>query len=277
MAATISRAGHTVMVWNRDRDKAEAVARDAGCSVMGSASQAASAADFVITSLANDAAVRDVYLSDDGIVAGVRPGTIVIDTSTVDPETVVEVGAAVDAAGATFVDCPVSGSVSVVEAGNLTVMAGGETEDVEAARPVLEPIAARIVHTGPRGTGAAMKLAINALVHALNTALSEALVLAERSGVDRLTAYEVFASGATGAPFVQYKRQAFEDPENAAVAFSLELVQKDMELITGLGERSGVPMPTARTVLELIKEANEAGFADRDMSAVAEYLRERAN
>lgn len=276
MAATISRAGHTVMVWNRDRDKAEAVARDAGCSVMGSASEAASAADFVITSLANDAAVRDVYLSDDGIVAGVRPGTIVIDTSTVDPETVIEVGAAVDTAGATFVDCPVSGSVSVVEAGNLTVMAGGEAEDVEAARPILEPIAARIVYTGPRGTGAAMKLAINALVHALNTALSEALVLAERSGVDRLTAYEVFASGATGAPFVQYKRQAFEDPENAAVAFSLDLVQKDMELITGLGERSGVPMPTARTVLELIKEANEAGYADRDMSAVAEYLRERA-
>src|SRR5690606_9234138 len=121
-----------------------------------------------------------------------------------------------------------------------------------------------------------MKLAINTLVHALNTALSEALVLAERSGVDRLTAYEVFASGATGAPFVQYKRQAFEDPENAAVAFSLDLVQKDMELITGLGERSSVPMPTARTVLELSKEANEAGYADRDMSAVAEYLRERA-
>ncbi len=277
MAATIARAGHTVMVWNRNRDKAEAVARDTGCSVVGSASEAARAADFVITSLANDAAVRDVYLSDDGIVAGVRPGTIVIDTSTVDPETVVEVGAAVDAAGATFVDCPVSGSVSVVEAGNLTVMAGGEATDVEAARPVLEPIAARIVYTGPRGTGAAMKLAINALVHALNTALSEALVLAERSGVDRLTAYEVFASGATGAPFVQYKRQAFEDPENAAVAFSLDLVQKDMELITGLGERSGVPMPTARTVLALIKEANEAGYADRDMSAVAEYLRERAN
>lgn len=273
MASTIMRAGHPVMVWNRSPEKAQAVARDLGCPVMGSAAEAAAAADYVISSLANDAAVLDVYLSDEGVVAGIRPGSVVIDTSTVDPETVTRVGAAVDAAGGTFVDCPVSGSVSVVEAGSLTIMAGGEIEAVAAARPVLEPIASRIVHTGPRGTGAAMKLAVNALVHALNTALSEALVLAERSGIDRRTAYEVFASGAAGAPFVHYKREAFENPEDAPVAFSLDLVEKDMDLITGLGRRVGVPMATANTVLDLIREANRAGFADRDMSSIAEYLR----
>ncbi len=275
MALTIQRAGHPVMVWNRNREKAEAIARDTGCVVMGSAAEAAAAADYVITSLANDAAVRDVYLSDTGIVAGVRRGTVVIDTSTIDPETVAAMGAAVDAAGAVFADCPVSGSVSVVEAGSLTIMVGGTPDVVDAVRPVLEPIAARIVHTGPRGTGAAMKLAVNALVHALNTALSEALVLAERSGIERSTAYEVFASGAAGAPFVQYKRQAFEHPDSTPVAFSLDLVEKDMELITGLGRRLGVPMPTAGTVLELIREANGAGYAERDMSAIAAYLRER--
>ncbi|HEX6946603.1 MAG TPA: NAD(P)-dependent oxidoreductase [Acidimicrobiia bacterium] len=276
MASTIMRSGLPVTVWNRSRDKADELAGRIGCTVAESAASAAAGAAYVITSLADDAAVKAVYLGDDGVASGVGPGQVVIDTSTIDPATVHEIGAAIDAAGATFLDCPVSGSVSVVEAGNLTIMAGGEAAEVEAARPALDPIAARIIHTGPRGTGAAMKLAINSLVHALNVALSEALVLAERAGIDRKIAYEVFASGASGAPFVQYKRQAFEDPENAAVAFSLDLVQKDMELITGLGQRTGTPMAAADTVLRLVREANEAGFADRDMSAVAEFLRGRA-
>ena len=159
MASTIQRAGHPVTVWNRSRAKSDAVARQIGCAVAETAAEAAAAADYVITSLANDVAVREVYLSEQGLVSGLRPGTVVADTSTVDPETIAEVGAAVDAADAIFLDCPVSGSVSVVEAGNLTVMAGGEPGEVDAIRPVLEPIAARVVHTGPRGTGSAMKLA----------------------------------------------------------------------------------------------------------------------
>lgn len=276
MASTIVRSGHPVTVWNRSQEKAQAVADRAGCAVAPTVREAVSDTEYIITSLANDAAVRDVYLGEDGIAAAVGPGQIVIDTSTIDPATVLEVGKALDAAGAIFLDCPVSGSVSVVEAGNLTIMAGGEPDEVEAARPALDPIAGRIIHTGPRGTGAAMKLAINSLVHVLNVALAEALVLAERAGIDRHTAYEVFATGATGAPFVQYKRQAYEDPDNTPVAFSLDLVQKDMELITGLGERTGTPMAAAGLVLDLIREANEAGFADRDMSAVADYLRGRA-
>jgi 3-hydroxyisobutyrate dehydrogenase-like beta-hydroxyacid dehydrogenase len=276
MASTIARSGLTVTVWNRSADKARAVAERVGCEVAGTAAEACAGADYVITSLADDAAVKAVYLSDDGICSGVGPGQVVIDTSTIDPATVIEVGEAVDATGARFLDCPVSGSVSVVEAGNLTIMAGGTAADVEAVRPALDPIAGRIIHTGARGTGAAMKLAINSLVHAMNVALAEALVLAERAGIDRKVAYEVFASGATGAPFVHYKRQAFEDPENTPVAFSLDLVQKDLELITGLGERTGTPQPAAKTALDLVREANEEGYGERDMSAVAEFLRGRA-
>ena len=123
------------------------------------------------------------------------------------------------------------------------------------AQPVLDALATRVIHVGARGSGAAAKLAVNSLVHGLNIALSEALVLAERAGVDRTTAYEVFASGAAGAPFVQYKRAAYEHPETTAVAFSLDLVAKDLELITGLGARVGAPKAQAETGLELVRQA----------------------
>ncbi len=277
MASTIAGAGFPVTVWNRTRDKAEAVAEAAGCRVVDAAAEAVASADFVITSLADDAALREVYLAGDGVVASVKPGALVIDTSTVDPNTVIEVGDAVEAAGAAFIDGPVSGSVSVVESGNLTIMAGGSAEDVERARPVLAPISARVVHTGPRGTGAATKLAVNCLVHGLNVALSEALVLAERAGVDRKVAYDVFASGAGGAPFVHYKRDSYERPDETPVGFTLELVEKDLELITALGRRSGVPMAQAETGLALVREVNEAGYSERDLSAIAVYLRERSS
>jgi 3-hydroxyisobutyrate dehydrogenase/2-hydroxy-3-oxopropionate reductase len=118
---------------------------------------------------------------------------------------------------------------------------------------------------------------VNGLVHGLNVALAEALVLAERAGVDRATAYEVFVSGAGGAPFVQYKRAAYEHPDEAQVAFSLDLVAKDLELITGLGEKVGAPMSQARTGLDIVRRAMAAGLGQRDMSAIAIYLRGEAN
>ncbi len=130
-----------------------------------------------------------------------------------------------------------------------------------------------MIHVGDRGAGAATKLAVNGLVHGLNVALSEAVVLAERAGVDRATAYEVFASGAGGAPFVQYKREAYEHPDDVPVAFSLDLVEKDLELITGLGERVGAPMRQAETSLDIVHRAIADGFGERDLSAVAVFLR----
>lgn len=273
MAGTISRAGFRTVLWNRDASKAERVAEATGALVAASAADAASRADVVLSSLADDEALLHVYLGDEGIVQGIGAGAVAVDTSTVDPQTVSAVGAAVDAAAAGFLDCPVSGSVSLVEAGTLTIMAGGDAEVLERARPVLEALASRVIHVGGRGAGSATKLAVNDLVLGLNLALSEALVLAERAGVDRATAYEVFASGAGGAPFVQYKREAYEHPEDAAVAFSLDLVAKDLHLITGLGERVGAPMPQATTGLDVVRRAIEDGLGARDISAIAVYLR----
>lgn len=272
MVGTLARAGFPVTVWNRDVAKAQAVAARVGASVADTPAHAARS-DVVLTSLADDTAVRTVYLDPGGIVAGIRPHTVAVETSTIDPETVRAVGSAVDATGAGFIDCPVSGSVATVEAGALTVMAGGDPAQIRRAMPVLDALAARVIEAGPRGAGAVAKLAVNGLVHGLNVALSEALVLAEKAGVDRATAYEVFASGAGGAPFVQYKRSAYEHPDTASVAFSLDLVAKDLELITALGERVGAPMEQAQTDLEIVRKAIAQGLGERDLSAIAVYLR----
>lgn len=268
----IARAGFDVTLWNRDVDKAAGLAAEIGGTVASTPAEAATA-PIVITSLADDAAVRAVYLGADGIRSGCGAGTVVVDTSTIDPDTSRVVGDEIDKTGAGFLDGPVSGSVSTVESGSLTVMVGGNPALIDQVRPALEPIAARIIHVGGRGAGTATKLAVNTLVHGLNGALAEALVLAERAGVERDIAYEVFASGAGGAPFVQYKRAAYLEPDAAPVAFSMDLVAKDLELITGLADRVGVDMAQAKAGLATTRRAIEAGLGARDMSAIAVLLR----
>lgn len=275
MARRFHDTGFDLVVWNRDPAKSASISTNTGATVAGSAAEAAAIADVVVTSLADDAALDAVYLDKGGIVEGIGPGTIAVETSTVDPGTIQRVGEAIDATGAGFVDCPVSGSVSTVEAGALTIMAGGDEALVDIIDPILTAIARRVVRVGPRGSGAACKLAVNSLLHGLNVALSEALVLAERAGVDRKTAYEVFASGAAGAPFIDYKREAYESPDEAVVAFSLDLVAKDLELITGLGAKVGAPMDQARASLDIVRNAIGEGMGDADLSAVAVYLRGR--
>jgi len=275
MAGRLAGAGHEVTVFNRTGARADAVAGAHGVAVARTAREAAQAAEVVVVSLADDAAVRAAYGGDDGLVAGLGADTVVADTSTVDPETVRGLAARVEAAGARLVDTPVSGSVSTVEAGKLLVMAGGDAEALERARPALAAFASRVVHLGPLGAGATMKLVVNAVVHALDAALSEALVLAERSGVDREAAYDVLGSSAVAAPFVAYKREAFLHPEETPVAFALDLVAKDLDLAAGLARRVGAPMAQLAANRDLVRDAVEAGFGDRDLSALAVYLRDR--
>ena len=270
MVGTLRRAGFDVVAWNRDRGKCHAVAHTSGAEVAEGAAEAASAADVAITSLADDAAVEAVYAD---AVEGFHAGQVVLEMSTIAPETVRKVARSVQGRGATMLDAPVSGSVPVVERGELLIMVGGDPDALERARPVLEALSSTIIHVGELGTGATMKLAVNALVHGLAVALSESLVLAERAGVERTIAYEVFASGAAAAPFVLYKRAAFERPDETPVAFSLELVAKDLDLILALAERVGAPMPQADTNRDEVRSALAAGMGKRDMSALAGYLR----
>jgi len=170
-------------------------------------------------------------------------------------------------------DAPVSGSVPLAEAGTLTIMAGGEAADLERARPALELLSARIFHMGPLGTGATIKLAVNSVVFGLSQSLAESLVLAERAGVDRALAWEVFKAGAIGAPYVQYKRDAFVEPGTHPVAFSLDLVAKDLRLILGFAEEVGAAMPQTTLNLEQVTETARSLGGDRDLADVAVRLR----
>jgi 3-hydroxyisobutyrate dehydrogenase-like beta-hydroxyacid dehydrogenase len=275
MGARIRGAGLPLVVANRTREKAEALAARTGARVAGTPREAASGADVVVTSLTDDDAARATYLGLDGIVAGLRPGAVVADTSTIAPSTTRALAAAVADAGGTLIDTPVSGSVATVQAGTLLVMAGGDEAALEVARPALATFASRIEHLGPVGAGATMKLAVNALVHAINVALSEALVLAERAGVDREQAYDVIAAGAAGAPYVQYKRASFLDPEGTPVALALWLVAKDLALAADLAAAVGAPVAQLAKNRAIVDAAITAGFGDADLSSVAAYLRER--
>jgi 3-hydroxyisobutyrate dehydrogenase-like beta-hydroxyacid dehydrogenase len=273
MIGRLRSGGADVIVYNRTRERAEKVASQTGADVADTAREAANSAGTVIVSLADDRAVEEVYTADEGIIAGLNPGTVVADTSTIDPRTVRRIAKLVEEARAGHLDAPVSGSVSVVERGELTIMAGGRGDDLDAARPVLDVLATRVFHMGDHGTGAAMKLAVNAVVGALNLAIAEALVLAEKAGIERSAAYEVFASSAVAAPYVLYKREAFEQPNDTPVAFSLNLVAKDLDLVLELARRVGVPMEQAATNREAVQRALDAGYGEADLSAIAEFLR----
>jgi 3-hydroxyisobutyrate dehydrogenase len=273
MAGTLCRAGFPVTVWNRTRATAEAVAARIGAAVAVTAHEAVAQADVVVSSLADDAAVNAIYTEAGGAVAGLRPGTVVLETSTVAPRTVRDIEPGITKRGAALLDAPVSGSVAFVEKGQLTVMIGGDAAAITRARPVLDALATKVFHMGELGTGATMKLAVNALVHAINVALSEALVLAERAGVDRHIAYDVFSAGACAAPYLLYKRAAFEHPDNAAVAFKLDLAVKDLDLILALAADVGATMNQAAVNRATAAAAAATGLGEQDLTSIATFLR----
>lgn len=275
MAVNVARAGFSLRVHNRTRQRAEDFSRAFdGVRPCASPAEVVAEAGMVITMLADGEAVDAVYLGEQGLLASSRPGTVFVDMSTIGPDHVAALAGKVDGVGGSLVDAPVSGSVARAESADLLVMAGGDPGAVETARPVLEVIGARVLHVGPSGAGATMKLVVNTIVYGLNQSVSEALVLAERAGLDRLLTYEVFANSAIAAPFVHYRREAFERPGEVPVAFRVDLASKDLRLILDLGHRVGADLRQARTNLAVLEEAEAAGLSDQDVSAVARYLRD---
>jgi 3-hydroxyisobutyrate dehydrogenase-like beta-hydroxyacid dehydrogenase len=274
MARALAAGGAEVVLHNRTLDRARELAAELGAGVAESAAEAAASVDVAITMLTNGDAVRETWDGPDGLVAGGHSGGVLVDSSTVPPDTIASFEAAVHERGSGILDAPVSGSTKLAEEGQLTIMAGGSAEDLERARPALDLLARQVDHVGPLGSGAALKLAVNALIFAINNSVSEALVLAERAGIDRATAYGVFASSAAAAPFVGYKRDSFVDPDGTPVAFSLDLAAKDLDLIIGLADRLGVPMAQARVNQDLIGAASARLGGDRDASTVAVHLRQ---
>jgi 3-hydroxyisobutyrate dehydrogenase-like beta-hydroxyacid dehydrogenase len=276
MARSLARGGSELILQNRTRERAEALASELGARVVATPADAAAEADVVISMLEDQRAVESAWAGADGLLSGARSGLVLVDSSTVPPSVIQSFAAAAADAGAGILDAPVSGSVPLAETGKLTIMAGGSAEDLDRARPVLEQMATRIFHIGPLGSAAALKLAVNTLIYGLNEALSEALVLAERAGISREVAYDVFAAGAAGAPYVGYKKAAFLDPDGTPVAFALELAKKDLRLILELADALGAPMPQTRVNQDIVRAATEQFGPDRDTSIVAEHLRTKA-
>ena len=275
MATNIAAAGFPLVVWNRTPSKSETIAARTGARVAASPAILAAGADVVITMVADGDVLLDLYTGSGAMAGSLRAGTVCVDMSTISPGQAAELAAAAAGAGCSFIDAPVSGSVALAEAGTLTVMAGGEAADVEAVRPVLEAMSARIYHMGPVGSGATIKLAVNSIVYGLGQAVSEALVLAEAAGIERARAYEVFANSAIAAPFVHYRQEAFLKPGQVPVAFRMVLARKDLDLALELAGRVGAALPQGELNRAVIAEAVEAGFGDHDMSAVAQHLRSR--
>jgi 3-hydroxyisobutyrate dehydrogenase-like beta-hydroxyacid dehydrogenase len=273
MARALTRRGLVLTLYNRTPEKAAELAAELGAEVAPDAAEAVAGAHVAISMVADEAAVVTLYRGSRGVLEGLGKDTTLLEMSTVPPHVVRALEPDVRARGGAILDAPVSGSVTLAESGSLTIMAGGAAEDVERVRPVLDALATTVFHMGPLGSGATIKLAVNSVIFALNESLAEALVLAERAGVERARAYEVFAASAIAAPFTKYKQAAFVDPGSVPTAFALGLAAKDLELILALARQSGAPMPQAEVNLAGVRAAIDAVGADADLSAVAVALR----
>ncbi|MGH6657969.1 MAG: NAD(P)-dependent oxidoreductase [Actinocrinis sp.] len=285
MAAALAEAGHEVSAWNRSESGRARLAEElrlldppaaserAEVTYAAGAAEAVAGAQVVVAMLADGPAVEDVLFGGPAVADALVPGAVFCDMGTSGVDTALRCADRLATTGHAYLDAPVSGSVATVRAHRLLVMAGGPPDVVDAVDPVFGAFAGRVLRVGDAGSGQAMKLSVNAIVHILDGALSEALVLAERGGVDRDTALEVIASSVVAAPFVQYKRAAFADPRAQPVAFTIDLMRKDLALVRRFAGQRGAAVPLAEAVAHVADLASAAGLGGRDMAELAVYHR----
>ncbi len=273
MARQILGAGFDLTVYNRTPPTAQAFAEANTVGVARTPRELAERASVIIAMLADGPALLDLIEGPDGLAAGLTAGDVVVDMGTSGTQHTNEARQRLSEIGAALVEAPVSGSVAAVEAKSLLVMVGGDPSPIAAVLPVLDAMAANVIETGGPGTGAAMKLSVNAVLYGINQAVAESLVLAEKAGIDRSLAYEVFAASAIAAPVVHYRRAVFENPGTTPVTFSVDLATKDLALILRLAAELGTPVPQAETNHRIMSEVAASGLGDSDMGDVAVHLR----
>ena len=271
MAGRFLDAGMTLAVWNRHREKAEPLAAR-GARVATSPRDAATGADFVVAMVSDDNASRSVWLDADGALAGMKRGTVAIESSTLSPAWIDELSAAVAKAGGTLLDAPVTGSKTQAASGELCFLVGGPAAALEKARPALAAMSRAVVHLGPTGSGALLKLINNFVCGVQVASLAEALALIENGGLNRDQAIEVLKTGAPGSPLfrtIADRMTARDYTPN----FLLRLLAKDLGYAINEGAHRSLKLTTAASALELFKQAIAAGYGDKDMSAVFEQVR----
>jgi 3-hydroxyisobutyrate dehydrogenase len=271
MARRLLGAGFPLTVWNRNPDRAAPLAAE-GARVTASPLEAAAGANVVVSMVADDAASRAVWLGESGALAGVQPGTVLVEASTLSVGWVEELAREAAARGCELLDAPVTGSKPHAAAGELLFLVGGSASALEKARPVLAPMSRGIVHVGATGSGALLKLVNNFMCGVQAASLAEAVALVERAGLDLTKALEVLTNGAPGSPLVKTVSARMAAREYAP-NFLLRLMAKDMSYAIAEGSRRGVSLSTVVPTLQRLERAIADGHGDEDFAAVVEPLR----
>jgi len=270
IARRLLGAGYTVHGYNRTRGRAAAL-EEAGLVLEATPREVAERAEIVFSMVTNVAALAAVTEGPDGILAGLGRGKLYVEMSTVTPEASRALAERVADVGARMVDAPVSGSISTLEAGRLTIMVGGDEDAFERLRPVLLAVGSTVRRIGGNGQALVMKIGINLSLHVQMVAFCEGLLLAEKEGIEREVAVDAMLSSVIASPMLKYRGPfVLQQPEQAW--FDVNMMQKDMAYALELGRRLDVPMPTTAVSNELLTAARGMGFEHRDFAVVYEVL-----
>lgn len=262
--------GHSVTGYNRTRAKAEWLVKK-GMKWADSPRAVVTAANVTFSMVTNSAALGAVMHGPDGMLAGLSPGKILVDVSTVSPSYSREIAAKVREKGGDMLDSPVSGSVITLQEGKLSVMVGGRKETFEKVKPLLLDIGPKVTHVGDNGLALVMKIGVNLSLAVQMLAFSEGVLLAEKSGISRETAVDVLTHSVIASPMVQY-RGPFVLKALDEAWFNVNMMQKDMQLALELGRQLDVPMPTTAITNEFLTAARGMGLAEKDFAVLFEVL-----
>ncbi|WP_406270502.1 2-hydroxy-3-oxopropionate reductase [Actinacidiphila glaucinigra] len=266
MSENLIKAGYSVTGHTLEQDKLDRLAA-AGGTPAGSIAEAVKDADVIVTMVPASPQVEAVAYGEDGILAHARPGALLIDMSSITPQTSVDLAAAAAARGVRVLDAPVSGGEAGAVEAVLSIMVGGEQADFDEARPLFEALGRTVILCGPHGAGQTVKAA-NQLIVAVNIqACAEAVVFLEKSGVDLAAALEVLDGGLAGSTVLTRKKRNFLDREYAP-GFRIDLHHKDMGIVTDAARNVGAALPVGSVVANLVASLRAQGDGGLDHSAL---------
>jgi 2-hydroxy-3-oxopropionate reductase len=274
MCHNLLKAGHTVTAFNVARSHAEDLVK-AGATAATSCRDTAAQADVVITMLPDGPQVEEAVLGKDGALEGARPGTIIVDMSSISPLVSQKVGAACEAKGVGFVDAPVSGGEPKAIEGTLAIMAGGSPEAFDTVKPILEKMGSSVTLTGPVGAGNVTKLANQIMVACNIAAMGEALTLASRAGLDPEVVFNA-VKGGLAASAVLNAKAPMVIARNFKPGFRIELHQKDLRNALTAAEAMKVSLPITSLVQQMLMALMNDGKGKLDHSAIVQFVEEMA-
>jgi 3-hydroxyisobutyrate dehydrogenase len=270
MAKTLLRAGHALDVFDIDRSKTDALTA-AGATAVGSPRGVTQRSGLVFSSLPWPATVRSVYLGADGVLEGAHPGTILVDTSTVDPETTRAVHAAAAARGVHYLDAPVSGGFREAEAGTLVIIVGGDRAAFDKAKAVLAVLGATVHYAGPSGAGNIVKLVNNVMSMGNMLVAAEAFVVGVKAGMDARTLFEILRTSA-GRSYHFEKRLPNILARNFEPGFTVDLARKDLGLAVDMARAHDVPVPATSLLHQLYNASSALGEGRNDFASIVKLF-----